>query len=258
MDLSTSPAAAASTNPSTDSNDNNIITFRPRATALVHAEIARRGYMGDSAIWRHARAWALRARFGKAGDVGAWKVHEGEVFTYEHPRTVAARLGVSLGHVWNVMSAMRTAGLIETRRCSPKRMAVVFLIGASSTAQPEPAEGSHEGSHEDSSDPRSDPRFDDLPIGQPEVLVLEGRSTAGLDADQEPQIDLFDDYDSDDNDTTERQVCTIGALAGDRTPVGVAVRESDPAIWTTFYSKPLASKCITKLMAERDALGLTA
>ena len=159
MNLTTTQARAKS--PSTD----NLIQFRPWASSLVHMEIARRGYMGDSAIWRHAREWARHARVAAPDDGHAWKVEAGAVYTREHPRNVAERLGVSVGHVWNIMSAMRAEGLIQTRRCSPKRMSVVFLFetpGSTRTltnGTPERSrEGSHEGSHEDSSGPRSDPR----------------------------------------------------------------------------------------------------
>ena len=157
MNLTTTQTRAKS--PSTTNSD-NLIEFRPWASSLVHMEIARRGYMGDSAIWRHAREWARHARVAAPDDRHAWKVEAGEVYTREHPRNVAERLGVSVGHVWNIMSAMRAEGLIQTRRCSQKRMSVVFLFetsGSTRTLTNGTPERSREGSHEDSSGPRSDP-----------------------------------------------------------------------------------------------------
>ena len=171
-------AQCNSENPTT-----NVVQFRPRPSALVHTEIARRGLPGDSALWRHLREWARHACIATEGDVRAWKVRPGEVYSREHPKGVAERLGVSLAHVWNVMSQLRAEGLIETRGCSPKRLAVVFLFAGPS------AEGSGEGSGEGSSVPGSVPRQvprEDPRTGQPPPAILSDDKIVSESGDSDP------------------------------------------------------------------------
>ena len=163
--IGTTAATASVHTPTT-----NVVQFRPRPSALVHTEIARRGLPGDSALWRHLREWAQHACIATEGDKRTWKVEPGEVYSREHPQGVADRLGISRGRVWNVLVQLRTEGLIATRRCSPKRMAVVFLFG--DPPRQGSREESGEGSREDSSVPRQVPRSDPRTEGgQPRVRV---------------------------------------------------------------------------------------
>ena len=157
-----SPATVSAAPHTQATSPGNVLEFKPRPSALVHRELALREIPGDTAVWRHLREWARHACVASDKDKRGWKVDAGEVYTREHPASVAERLGVSLGHVYNVMTAMRREGLIETRRCSPKRMSVVFLLTDEVTR-----ERSDEGPHEDSSVPRSVPRQIQRSTAQP-------------------------------------------------------------------------------------------
>ena len=131
----------------------------------MHAEIARRGLPGDSAVWRHLREWARHATFATAGDLKAWTMKRGEVCSREHPVNVAKRIGVTVGHVRDVMCMLRDKNqpggpMIETQRCSPKRMSVVFLLSDQS------ADHWPDHSADDSSVPRTEPRQEPLQEGK--------------------------------------------------------------------------------------------
>ena len=116
-----------------------VVTFKPRASNSALAAIASADL--TVAEERYARLLANVAGFARPQDSRRWKVKAGEVFVmlgggFKRGETAvkcsttevhAKRLGVAVKTLHNLRVSLKRQRVIEVRRCSRTRTAIVFL-----------------------------------------------------------------------------------------------------------------------------------